>query len=309
MDILLMDNLITLPANYPSLVQHLKGSTFTASELSIDVLRLDKLHPIVSGNKWFKLKGHLQQAQGGPILTFGGAWSNHIVATAFAARQLSLPAIGIIRGEYPSTLSATLKDAVTYGMHLEFISRSDYSQKESPDFLHRLAERYPGAYIIPEGGGGIAGIRGSEDILHGIDIKNYTDLLCAIGTGTTFLGLVRASAPGQRVIGVPVLKGLDTIAAIDRGDFLTSEQRDRCHLLLNYHFGGYARHPQPLLDFMNEFHQVTGIPSDIVYTGKLFYALQDSIKQSLFPARSRLLVIHSGGLQGNQSLSSGKLDF
>jgi 1-aminocyclopropane-1-carboxylate deaminase len=304
MDNLLMDNLLAQPP-----VQPLAANV---GNIGVDVLRLDLLHPIISGNKWFKLKGHLQAARTfphRPILTFGGAWSNHLVATAFAAKQLGLRAIGIIRGERPAKLSASLEDAASYGMSLIFISREEYARKEQPEFLQELAKSYPGVYIIPEGGGGEAGILGCEDILKKINTQKYTHILCAIGTGTTFLGLVRASTPEQQVIGVPVLKGFDTLAAIDRDKILSPELRDRCHLLPDFHFGGYARHPQQLLDFMNRFYRETSIPSDIVYTGKLFYALEQGLSQSLFPTHSRLLVIHSGGLQGNQSLPPGKLDF
>ncbi len=310
-----MDNLLTDSLQVQPLV------TNTGS-VGVDVLRLDLLHPIISGNKWFKLKGHLQVARVSPgliagapavpdrpILTFGGAWSNHLVATAFAAKQLGLTAIGIVRGEPAPKLSATLEDAASYGMSLVFISREEYARKEQPGFLQELARAYPGVYIIPEGGGGEAGILGCKDILKGMDTRMYTHILCAIGTGTTFLGLVLASVPGQQIIGVPVLKGFDRLEAIDKENILTPEFRSRCHLLPDFHFGGYARHPQQLLDFMNRFYHRTGIPSDIVYTGKLFYALQQGLSQSLFPAHSRLLVIHSGGLQGNQSLPPGKLDF
>lgn len=294
--------------SFPSLLQRIGMPAQSTNAIQIDVLRLDKLHPVVSGNKSFKLKYHLEQAlktSGRPILTFGGAWSNHLVATAFAANQAGLRAIGVIRGERPSTLSSTLKDAESYGMILHFISRSDYARKEHPEFLQQLTDTYPGVYIIPEGGGGEAGIRGSQEILRGINSKSYTHICCAIGTGTTFLGLVLASSPEQQIIGVPVLKGIETIEAIDPGNMLTKEQKSRCQLLTDYHFGGYARHPQELLDFMNQFYRQTLIPTDIVYTGKLFYA----IYKHPFPAGSRLLVIHSGGLQGNLSLAGGKLDF
>ena len=281
-----------------------------AQQLQADVLRLDQLHPVLSGNKWFKLHRHLQLAGRSPLLTFGGAWSNHLVATAFAARQAGLPAIGIIRGERPSTLSATLQEAAGYGMQLEFITREQYAQKSQPAFLQQWSDRYPGAYIIPEGGGGLPGIIGSETILSKTNAASYTHILCAIGTGTTWMGLVRAANPGQSVIGVPVLKGLDDLSAIDTTGLLTPEQTSRAHLLTGYHFGGYARYTQPLLDFINDLYARSGIPTDIVYTGKLFYAVYDSIlKKDFFPAHSRLLIIHSGGLQGNRSLSPGQLLF
>jgi 1-aminocyclopropane-1-carboxylate deaminase len=309
MDNLLLDNLMMPPANYPSLVTPVNWPELTAGNIGLDVLRLDKLHPVISGNKWFKLNRHLQTAllsPGSPLLTFGGAWSNHLIATAYAAKLAHLSSIGIVRGERPATLSYTLEAAEACGMHLEFVSRETYAGKDRTAFLGQLADRYPGVYIIPEGGGGPAGIRGSEDILSGFETTAYTHILCAIGTGTTFLGLARAAAPGQQVIGVPVLKGLDQL---DTTGLLTTEQGSRSRLLAGYHFGGYARHPQPLLDFMNLFYQQTGIPSDIVYTGKLFYAVRDCLSQHLFPPASRLLVIHSGGLQGNRSLPPGKLNF
>ena len=293
--------------NPPSLcIERLHWPELTAQDLHADVLRLDLLHPIVSGNKWFKLQRHLQLAEGhSAILTFGGAWSNHLVATAYAAHQTGLKAIGIVRGEPSATLSVTLQEAAGYGMQLEFISRHQYAEKEQPAFLQQLTSRFPGAYIIPEGGGGLPGIMGSETILSKINADDYTHICCAIGTGTTWLGLVRSSTR-QSVIGVPVLKGIETI---NTTGILTTEQHTRAHLLMGYHFGGYAKHPQPLLDFMNWLYTSSNIPTDIVYTGKLFYAIHDSIRRHLFPTRSRLLIIHSGGLQGNRSLRPGQLLF
>jgi len=287
--------------NHPSsLIERLHWPDSTAGSIRMDVLRLDKLHPVVSGNKWFKLKEHLRlAAPDQPLLTFGGAWSNHLVATAYAAKQAGRTAIGIIRGERPANPSATLQDAEGYGMHLEFITRAQYQQKEDPEFLRHLLRRFPHAYLIPEGGGGPPGIAGSEDILRITEPTHYTHIACAIGTGTTFQGILRAATAQQMIIGVPVLKGMDTLGSID----------PRGVLLPQYHFGGYARHPQPLLDFMDRFHHDTGIPTDIVYTGKLFFAITESIRENFFPAHSRLLVIHSGGLQGNRSLPPGKLQF
>ena len=153
------------------------------------------------------------------------------------------------------------------------------------------------------------GILGSEAILHRTDLPDYTHILCAIGTGTTWIGLVRAARPHTTVVGIPVLKGIASIADIDREGLLTPEQLERARTLPGYHFGGYARHPQPLLDFMNNLYSRTGIQTDIVYTGKLFYALWNIVDSHFFPAHSRLLIIHSGGLQGNRSLAPGRLIF
>jgi 1-aminocyclopropane-1-carboxylate deaminase len=306
--------------NIPSLPEPLEVSApeplewpgLAEKNVSADIMRLDKLHPVISGNKWFKLKGYLEQALQSPghlVITFGGAWSNHLIAAAYAARQQGLSAIGIVRGEKPAVLSATLTAAADYGMQLEFISRSEYARKEEPDFLRQLTDRFPGAYIIPEGGAGPIGIRGSEDILRTTDTGKYTHILCAVGTGTTLIGLIRAAHPGQIVIGIPVLKGFDEWSAIAPHAWLTPEQKAGARILPHYHFGGYARHPPELLNFMNRWYRETGVPSDIVYTGKLFFALWDSVQQDLFPAHSRLLVIHSGGLQGNLSLKPGILAF
>ncbi|HEY4206815.1 MAG TPA: 1-aminocyclopropane-1-carboxylate deaminase [Puia sp.] len=255
--------------------------------LRMDVLRLDKIHPVISGNKWFKLKEYLDIAASEGrrhLVTFGGAWSNHIIATACAAQQRGLSSTGIIRGERPATLSPTLLDAVYHGMQLDFISRQEYGQKDQPAFLNSLGARYPDAIIIPEGGAGPPGIKGSMDILQKIDSSPYSHILCAVGTGTTCKGIMAAAAPGQEVIGISVLTP-------------------------PYHFGGYARHNQELLDFMNSWYHSTGIPSDIVYTGKLFYAALDMTRKGFFPPGSRVLLIHSGGLQGNRSLTRGTLDF
>lgn len=300
--------------NRPSLIElqiePLRLPQLTEHQLIADVLRLDLLHPVVSGNKWFKLQNHLELAPpGAPLLTFGGAWSNHLVATAFAAQQANRRSIGIVRGERPSSLSATLQESRSYGMTLDFVSRKCYAAKAQPTFLQDLLRRYPGVYLIPEGGGGMPGIIGSEGILRGVDPDRYTHVLCAVGTGTTWMGLVRAAARQTTVLGIPVLKGPVTIADVDRDGLLTPDQVDRARILPGHHLGGYARHPQDLLDFMNSFYQLSGIPTDIVYTGKLFYALSNMVDSHFFPAHSRLLIIHSGGLQGNRSLAPGRLIF
>ncbi|HVS98661.1 MAG TPA: pyridoxal-phosphate dependent enzyme [Puia sp.] len=300
--------------NQPSLadvpIEHLHLPELAAQQLIADVLRLDLLHPVVSGNKWFKLQKHFRQAPPhAPILTFGGPWSNHIVATAYAAKQAGRNAIGIIRGERPVSLSATLQEALSYDMELEFLGRHDYAAKAQPSFLRELSRRHTGAYIIPEGGGGLPGIEGSEDILRLAPASEYTHILCAVGTGSTWMGLVRAARSGTRVLGIPVLKGMTAIADVDREGLLTPAELDRAVLVPGFHFGGYARHPQELLDFMNRFYDRLGIPTDIVYTGKLFYALWKIVDSHFFPARSRLLIIHTGGLQGNRSLTRGKLIF
>ena len=256
------------------------------------VLRLDKLHPIVSGNKWFKLKYHLSAAANSnaeTIVTFGGAWSNHIVAAAFAAGEAGFRSIGIVRGEQPASLSATLRTAASYGMELLFISRDDFKQKEMATPVQELLCTLKSYYLIPEGGAGELGIKGCKEILPLADhAAAYTHIVCAVGTGTMLAGLQQAAAPHQQVIAIPVLKGMSSPAA-------------------EYHFGGYAKKTPELLAFMDDFYERTGIPTDFVYTGKLMYAFIDLLCTDRFPPGSNILLIHSGGLQGNASLTQDML--
>lgn len=279
-------------------------SFFYQKDVEVAVLRLDKLHSVISGNKWFKLRFYLDHAikqQKKGLLTFGGAWSNHIVATAAACRLQGLQAIGIIRGEEPSLYSAALEEAKQAGMQLHFITRADYKEKQIPAGID--VNEY---LLVPEGGYGEEGARGASTILE-IPDRSFTHYICAAGTGTMTAGLVNAAPAGSEVISISMLKnnhGLEGM--ITR---LLQPAHNSWQLLHEYSLGGYAKHTPGLLQFMNEFYAGTGIPSDFVYTGKLFYAVSDLIKKSFFPAGSRLLVIHSGGLQGNRSLPKGTLIF
>jgi 1-aminocyclopropane-1-carboxylate deaminase len=286
-------------------VQRLTHPLFAEKQLHADVLRLDKIHPVVSGNKWFKLKYYLEEAGDKgykTLLTFGGAFSNHIIATAFAAKASGLECIGVIRGEQPSQLSHTLQEAAVVGMRFHFVSRKEYRQKEDPQFLQQLKELFGEIFIIPEGGAGAAGVRGAVEIADLTEKHFYTHIIAASGTGTMLQGLLRASDAGQQVIGIPVLKN-ENMQVID-------QESGRSALMMHgYHFGGYAKHSPLLLSFMNSWWQQTGIPSDFVYTGKLFYACSLLAENNFFPKGSRLLIIHSGGLQGNRSLAGGTLFF
>jgi 1-aminocyclopropane-1-carboxylate deaminase len=279
--------------------------------IEADILRLDKIHPVVSGNKWFKLKYHLQEAlrqQRKGIVTFGGAFSNHIVATAYAAKLAGLESTGIIRGEAPAFLSHTLKDAASYGMQLVFTPREAYRNMTEKGFTGEQATDYAGLYYIPEGGAGELGERGSSEILALADIHAYTHIICAIGTATMFTGLANGSRMHQHIIGVPVLKGMENLAE-QLKDRINATRLPYCHLLFDYHFGGYAKKNKQLFAFMNECYNQTGVPTDFVYTGKLLFAVDDLIKKNYFPSGSRLLVVHSGGLQGNLSLPLRTLQF
>ncbi len=292
-----------------AVVQPFTLPEYSGKGIVTNILRLDAIHPVVSGNKWFKLKYYLQEAleqQYSSILTFGGAWSNHIIATAYIARFYGLHAIGIIRGERPLYVSHTLEAARKYGMILEFINRKSYSMKNNDEFRTVVKKKFGRVYFIPEGGAGLHAIKGSEEILSLVDIHRYSHIICCMGTGTMYTGLLNASNPDQQVIGIPVLKGMNWLPRT----FTQSRQKSNfCKIINEYHFGGYAKKTAALIQFMNYFYLQTGIPTDFVYTAKLLFACTDLVAKNYFPMGSTILIIHSGGLQGNASLPDGSLIF
>ena len=277
---------------------------------TLDVLRLDKIHPIISGNKWFKLKYSLQQAlyqNKKSLVTFGGAYSNHILATACLCKEVGLPSIGIIRGDQPKKLSCTLVAARDQGMEIEFISRNVFADK---DHLYTsIQNRYEQSYLVEEGGRNENGILGAEEILRLKELEKYQYICCSIGTGTMMAGIIRASMPNQQVIGFSSLKVSSEENELTAFLHANTNGRKNYNLIFDYHFGGYAKYRKELLLFMNEFFTQTSIPTDFVYTGKLFYGIIELVKKSYFEPESSILVIHSGGLQGNCSLKAGALFF
>lgn len=282
-------------------MQQLSGPPYDDCNIRVDVFRLDRIHAVISGNKWFKLKYFLEEAKNG-IISFGGAYSNHIVACAYAAARAGIPAIGFIRGEEHHPLSPSLTEARQYRMQLQYLSRTDYRLKDDPAFIQSLAKQYPGYQIIPEGGAGDMGIKGAAEILEGLPMAEYTHLLAAVGTGTMIRGIACKAQPHQQVIGISVLKGMEPVLTVPGKTGPVSIET-------SYHWGGYARKSEALLDFMNHFFVTQGIPTDFVYTGKLMFALTDLLSKKYFPPGSRILAIHSGGLQGNRSLPAGRLLF
>ncbi len=274
--------------------------------VQVDVFRADLLHPVISGNKLYKLQFYLKDAidQGySTVATFGGAYSNHIVATAFAAKELGLSAIGITRGEQPAMLSQTLQDAISYGMNLQFVSREQYRKAT------QSIEQSNSYYWIPEGGYGINGANGAVTMLASIDTSAYTHIVAACGTGTMLAGLLQAALPHQTVIGICVLKGYEGLAADIRKLLPQHLQHIDINLCHDFHFGGYAKHPPELLHFMHQIWHQYHLPTDIVYTAKLVFACKTLSEQQFFPAGSKVLLIHSGGLQGNRSIAKGVLPF
>ena len=295
--------------NYPAQALRLDSLTSIYKfHTIVDVLRLDLIHPIISGNKWFKLIKYLNDAinqEKSSLLTFGGAYSNHIVATAAACQLFGLKCYGVIRGEKPTQFSPSLTDAINFGMELFFIDRSSYKEKKLPPELQEKRELL---YVINEGGYGDKGAEGIKNMLESIPLEKYSTIITAVGTGTTLAGVVNASKSNQKCIGISVMKnnmGLDT----EINSLIKPERKEDFYLYHDYHFGGYAKYNQELLDFMNEFYKRTSIQLDFVYTGKTFYALNDLIEKNIIRKNDKVLIIHTGGLQGNRSLAKGTLIF
>lgn len=266
--------------------------------IELHLKREDLIHPQISGNKYRKLKYNFLRAKElnyHTVLTFGGAFSNHIAATAFAGKINGLRAIGVIRGEELAGLwknNPTLYKADQEGMIFKFVSREEYRKKETIGFLAGLKAEFGEFYMLPEGGTNEFAVKGCEEILNAND-SGFDVICCPVGTGGTLAGIINSAAPHQRVIGFPALKG----------DFL---KKDICKFVENgnwelssdYHFGGYARIDESLIKFINDFRQNTGVPLDPVYTGKMIYGVLEMIALDYFKPWTKILAIHTGGLQG-----------
>lgn len=286
-------------------IQRIAGLWPASREVELSLLRIDRIHPEISGNKWFKLKYNLAAAlrKGkDTVLTFGGPWSNHIAATAALCAQAGLKSIGLIRGENPANWSRTLRQAAEKGMQIEFISRKKYAGcarvGRLPEDMH-----FPHVYVIAEGGCNALGIQGCEEILHLQPTETFSHLCCPVGTGTTLSGLIRSAHPDQQVLGFVPMKPAAAKALTETILHQVADCSAACRwrLIDNYHFGGFARKTDALLEFMKSFRDKTGVSLDFVYTAKMMYGLIDWVNQGYFPQGSRLLALHTGGLQGNAS--------
>lgn len=283
-------------------VQPLHDPLFAANGVQVFLKREDLLHPTISGNKWRKLKYNLQvarQQQKNTLLTFGGAYSNHIAAVAAAGREFNFRTVGYIRGEAHAVLNPTLTFATSCGMQLHYLDRETYRLKHTPAFCQKLADEYPNAYLLPEGGTNILAVKGCTEIIADIPVE-YEYITCAAGTGGTLAGIIAGLAGKKQVIGFPALKG---------GEFLkdditqllisfTGKQFENWELQTQYHFGGYAKIRPELIQFIQYFEQQHQIQLEPVYTGKMLYGLYDLIRQDYFKRGSVIIAIHTGGLQG-----------
>jgi 1-aminocyclopropane-1-carboxylate deaminase len=276
----------------------------------IDVLRLDKIHATISGNKWFKLRYSIEKAikeNKKGIITAGGTHSNHILATACACHDLGLHSIGIIRGQRPNIPSCTLAKTERFNMQLEFKPRATF--RNAGELYNLATQNFPDYLFVEEGGKNEEGINGAEGIVALVPPGQYDYYCCAVGTGTMMAGIIRASSDKQQVIGISSLKMDPSENSFDSFFDVATNGKKNFLLLCHYHFGGYAKYTTELISFMNELYSRYSIPTDFVYTAKLLYAVCDLVKKSYFTANSRILVIHSGGLQGNCSFPAGTLLF
>jgi len=265
-------------------------------EIKLFIKRIDLIHTFISGNKWYKLKYNLLEAKKqntNTVLTFGGAYSNHISATSFAAKEKGFKSIGIISGEETLPLNDTLDFAKKQGMSTHYVSRSDYRKKYTDDFIDKLREKFGNFYLVPEGGTNELAVKGAQEIL---DRNDTQDFICtAIGTGGTVSGIINSSSDNQKVLGFPAIKGSENLEK----DITMWTTKQNWKLISDYHFGGYSKISEELISFIMEFYDKNNIPLDAIYTGKMMFGIFDLIKKDYFAKGSEILAIHTGGLQGN----------
>ena len=282
-------------------VQRIRDPWLAEQGVQLSVLRLDQVHPTISGNKWYKLKYNLQRAkeeQHDTLLTVGGAYSNHLYATAAAGSACGFRTIGIVRGEAHEPLNPTLQFCHDQGMELHYVSREAFRQRSGAHLQKELLPQFGRHYFLPEGGTNVLAVQGCTEIIPPSPSSNY--VACGVGTGGTLAGVVASTAGETQVLGFSSLKGGAFLS--DEVDQLTRQYNGTVYthyrLVHDYHFGGYARVKPALIDFINAFYRITRIPLEPIYTGKMLYGLYDMLEQGYFPVGSRILVIHSGGLQG-----------
>ena len=280
-------------------IQPLNKAWYGGRVAAVDMLRLDVLHPIISGNKWYKLRLNVLHARENgfkTLVTFGGGFSNHLAATAYAAKVAGLGCVGIIRGNYPK-LTPTLEECRRNGMELIFITRADYNRKDEPEWVKTLVAHFDDLFIIPEGGANEPGRKGAELICRFIK-PDHTHIAVSVGSGTTLEGIRNGTVACQEVMGfAPMKQGIYLKEHIEK--HLHADKQANWQLFDTWHFGGFARWNEELVSFMNTFYETNHIPLDMVYTAKMMYGIKDMLNSGAFAPGARILCIHTGGLQGN----------
>ena len=288
-----------------STLQQLNSPLFKQHGVEVWVKRDDLLHPIISGNKWRKLKyclNHALELNKESLISMGGAYSNHLHALAFTGKCLNLKTRAFIRGEQPQQLNPTLKDLLDWGMELNFISRSDYKALRAFKHFDTLPDLNSNEYWLPEGGALEFALKGVGECIHEID-REY-DIICApCGTGTTLAGIINAAPKDTQVLGFTALKGASFLNTDIQQQLPTHKNFPQWQINLDYHFGGFAKTQPKLLHFINEFEHSHGITLEPIYSGKMFYGLHELIQQNAFKAGSKIIAIHTGGLQGKRGFT------
>ncbi len=273
-------------------------------EVHLSIKREDQLHPIISGNKLRKLKYTIlnaQQSGHSKLLTFGGAFSNHIAATAYAGMKAGLQTIGVIRGEELEKKwreNPTLRLAAEHGMQFYFVDRTAYANKTHPEFLKSLEQKFGSHFLVPEGGTNEAAIKGCQEILT-LEDQSFDIITTSVGTGGTMAGLIESAQEHQHILGFSALKG--NFLKDNIRNFATKENWE---IATKYHFGGYAKVNKALILFLNSFKAQTGILLDPIYTGKMVYGILDMVEKKAFKSNTNILAIHTGGLQGIEGMNA-----
>jgi 1-aminocyclopropane-1-carboxylate deaminase len=282
---------------------------FQRNGVSVDMLRLDALHSWAPGNKWFKLQLNMvaaKQAGARTLLSFGGAYSNHLHALAAVTSCQDISAVGLVRADINAVLTPTLQDTVGWGMKLHCLSRSDYRRRHDPIFVCDLMAQYPYSFLIPEGGANLLGAQGCRDIVDLIPEcgRNYDTIVLACGTGTTLAGMSVKVAEGVKLLGVAVMKA-EAFLARDIELMLTGLGGDRGNWSLEHRFhgGGYARMSTEIMSCLLAFEAEHNILLDPVYTAKMLFAVNEMLGNNEFVAGSRLLLVHTGGVQGRRGFT------
>lgn len=286
----------------PSPVTQIHDDLLEQKNLQLFIKRDDLIHPLLQGNKFRKLKYNLLNARSqqlDTLLTFGGAYSNHIHATAAAGHLLGFKTIGIIRGEETLPLNPTLEDATRWGMKIDYVSRADYREKDSPHFIAQLKNKYEAFYLIPEGGSNTLALKGCAGITSELD-SNYDVICTACGTGSTMAGLILGANENCTILGYSILNSQGHMKKAINQHLDINNADHTCHweVITDYHFGGYAKTDNQLINFINRFQKQHQIQLEPVYTGKMLYGLFEQIKKNYFEPGTKILAIHTGGLQG-----------
>ncbi len=290
----------------PSPVTQIHSPLLDEKRIQLFIKRDELIHPVIQGNKWRKLKYNLQHAIDTghhSVLSFGGAWSNHLHALAAASQLCELNSIGIIRGEAPSPLNPCLTDMQNCGMQLEYISRKAYREKTNDNFLQQLKEKYGDIYIVPEGGNNAAGIQGCAELLDELE-DTYDYICCESGSGTMLSSLISHNKnPGTCIMGFAVMKNPNLQEEIEAQLHKLPDTKSSWQLIHDYHFGGFAKNTTELIDFIQQFKQQHTIQLEPVYSAKMLFGIMDMISRDQFKTGAKILAIHGGGLQGLRGFS------